>query len=61
MSRAIGSHISAMKRHAASQIMVLTKCGHREDAEGGGAKKRERDSKDAAASLHRTSPARELQ
>jgi hypothetical protein len=33
MSRAIGSHISAMKRHAASQIMVLTKCGHRGNAE----------------------------
>ena len=43
MSRAIGSHISAMKRHAASQIMVLTKCGQRERGGSGGAKKRERE------------------
>ena len=43
MSRAIGSHISAMKRHAASQIMVfLTKCGQRERGGPGGAKKREK-------------------
>ena len=39
MSRAIGSHISAMKRHAASQIMVLTKCGQRERGGPGGLRK----------------------
>ena len=53
MSRAIGSHISAMKRHAASQIMVfLTKCGHIEDAVGGGAKKRAKMPRPRFTALH---------
>lgn len=52
MSRAIGSHISAMKRHAASQIMAFTSAV-REDAEGrGGAKKRAKMPRPRFTALH---------
>ena len=52
MSRAIGSHISAMKRHAASQIMVLTKCGQRGCGGLGGAKKRAKMPRPRFTALH---------